>query len=404
MNLHTFKRATIVFIGIAATSATLLSCDGPPVLPVRPKEVPVTTAVVVTQTIPLNQMYPGLAVSPRMIKIDARVEGFLLKQGAPDGSVTKPDQVIYRIDPLPFEATLASQKGTLMQAVAQRDYSRKEMERNAPLVKTDAISQQDFDKLVANFETDQGKVITAEANVLSAQINLSYCTMVSPFAGILGASQFFEGAVVGTANTTNLNSLVQMDPMWADFSPSATDWPKFSALLAKGPLQATVTFDGNDTIVAKGKVIFSDNQVSTSTGTVMMRVEFTNPNLIFRPGVYVKVNVDLGSEPNVMVVPQDAVFARETNLYIWRIKADNTVETVQVRMLKKVDGMISLSSGPQVGDRVVVDGIQRLKPGSTIVDMNQLPKPAATTEAATIEATEAVKPAAPTAATEPAKK
>lgn len=404
MNLHTFKRATIVFIGIAATSATLLSCDGPPVLPVRPKEVPVTTAVVVTQTIPLNQMYPGLAVSPRMIKIDARVEGFLLKQGAPDGSVTKPDQVIYRIDPLPFEATLASQKGTLMQAVAQRDYSRKEMERNAPLVKTDAISQQDFDKLVANFETDQGKVITAEANVLSAQINLSYCTMVSPFAGILGASQFFEGAVVGTANTTNLNSLVQMDPMWADFSPSATDWPKFSALLAKGPLQATVTFDGNDTIVAKGKIIFSDNQVSTSTGTVMMRVEFTNPNLIFRPGVYVKVNVDLGSEPNVMVVPQDAVFARETNLYIWRIKADNTVETVQVRMLKKVDGMISLSSGPQVGDRVVVDGIQRLKPGSTIVDMNQLPKPAATTEAATIEATEAVKPAAPTAATEPAKK
>ena len=397
MNLHTFKRATIVFIGIAATSATLLSCDGPPVLPVRPKEVPVTTAVVVTQTIPLNQMYPGLAVSPRMIKIDARVEGFLLKQGAPDGSVTKPDQVIYRIDPLPFEATLASQKGTLMQAVAQRDYSRKEMERNAPLVKTDAISQQDFDKLVANFETDQGKVITAEANVLSAQINLSYCTMVSPFAGILGASQFFEGAVVGTANTTNLNSLVQMDPMWADFSPSATDWPKFSALLAKGPLQATVTFDGNDTIVAKGKIIFSDNQVSTSTGTVMMRVEFTNPNLIFRPGVYVKVNVDLGSEPNVMVVPQDAVFARETNLYIWRIKADNTVETVQVRMLKKVDGMISLSSGPQVGDRVVVDGIQRLKPGSTIVDMNQLPKPAATTEATTTEA-------APTAATEPAKK
>ena len=399
MNLHTFKRATIVFIGIAATSATLLSCDGPPVLPVRPKEVPVTTAVVVTQTIPLNQMYPGLAVSPRMIKIDARVEGFLLKQGAPDGSVTKPDQVIYRIDPLPFEATLASQKGTLMQAVAQRDYSRKEMERNAPLVKTDAISQQDFDKLVANFETDQGKVITAEANVLSAQINLSYCTMVSPFAGILGASQFFEGAVVGTANTTNLNSLVQMDPMWADFSPSATDWPKFSALLAKGPLQATVTFDGNDTIVAKGKIIFSDNQVSTSTGTVMMRVEFTNPNLIFRPGVYVKVNVDLGSEPNVMVVPQDAVFARETNLYIWRIKADNTVETVQVRMLKKVDGMISLSSGPQVGDRVVVDGIQRLKPGSTIVDMNQLPKPAATTAT-----TEAIKPAAPTAATEPAKK
>ncbi len=403
MNFIKSKRFAIVNIFIATASATLLSCGGPPAPPMRPNGVPVTTALVVTQTVPLDQMYPGLAVSPRMIQIDARVEGFLLKQGVPDGSVTKPDQVIYRIDPRPFEATLASQQGTLVQAVAQRDYSRKEMERNAPLVQTDAISQQDFDKLVATYETDQGKFITAEANVLTAKINLSYCTMVSPFAGILGASQFFEGAVVGTANTTNLNSLVQIDPMWAEFSPSATEWPKFSALIAKGPLKATVTFDGNDTIQAPGKIIFSDNQASTSTGTLMMRVEFANPNLIFRPGVYVKVNVSLGEEPNVMVVPQDAVFARETNLYIWRVKADDTVETVQVKVLKKIQGLVELSSGPKVGDRVVVDGIQRLKPGSKIIDMNQAPKPAATTEAAPATTATSPAPATP-AATEPAKK
>jgi len=403
MNFIQSKRSAIAIISFATASAALLSCGGPPAPPTRPNGVPVTTALVVTQTVPLNQMYPGLAVSPRMIKIDARVEGFLLKQGVPDGSVTKPDQVIYRIDPRPFEATLASQQGTLVQAVAQRDYSRKEMERNAPLVQTDAISQQDFDKLVATYETDQGKFITAEANVLTAKINLSYCTMVSPFAGILGASQFFEGAVVGTTNTTNLNSLVQIDPMWAEFSPSATEWPKFSALIAKGPLKATVTFDGNDTIQAPGKIIFSDNQASTSTGTLMMRVEFANPNLIFRPGVYVKVNVSLGEEPNVMVVPQDAVFARETDLYIWRVKADDTVETVQVKVLKKIQGLVELSSGPKVGDRVVVDGIQRLKPGSKIIDMNQAPKPAATTEAAPATTATSPAPATP-AATEPAKK
>ena len=134
----------------------------------------------------------------------------------------------------------------------------------------------------------------------------------------------------------------------------------------------------------------------------MMRVEFANPNLIFRPGVYVKVNVSLGEQPNVMVVPQDAVFARETNLYIWRVKADDTVETVQVKVIKKIEGLIELSSGPKVGDRVVVDGIQRLKPGSKIIDMNQLPKPATTTEAA--PATSAAPTAAAPAATEPAKK
>ena len=135
----------------------------------------------------------------------------------------------------------------------------------------------------------------------------------------------------------------------------------------------------------------------------MMRVEFANPNLIFRPGVYVKVNVSLGEEPNVMVVPQDAVFARETNLYIWRVKADDTVETVQVKVLKKIQGLVELSSGPKVGDRVVVDGIQRLKPGSKIIDMNQAPKPAATTEAAPATTATSPAPATP-AATEPAKK
>ena len=132
----------------------------------------------------------------------------------------------------------------------------------------------------------------------------------------------------------------------------------------------------------------------------MMRVEFANPNLIFRPGVYVKVNVSLGEQPNVMVVPQDAVFARETNLYIWRVKADDTVETVQVKVIKKIEGLIELSSGPKVGDRVVVDGIQRLKPGAKIIDMNQLPKPGATTAPATSAAPAAASPAA----TEPAKK
>ncbi len=402
MNSHQFKRFFIATTLIATVSAIFFSCGGPPAVPVRPNTVPVTTALVTTATVPQNQRYPGLAVSPRMIKIDARVEGFLLKQGAPDGSVTKPDQVIYRIDPRSFEATLTAQEGSLVQAIAQRDYARKEMERNAPLVKTDAISQQDFDKLVASFETAEGQVITSQANVLSAKLNLSYCTMVSPFTGILGASKFFEGAVVGQINTTNLNSLVQIDPLWAEFSPSATEWPKYAALMAKGPVSATVTFDGNNNIKANGKIIFADNQVSTSTGTLMLRVEFTNPNLIFRPGVYVQVDVFLGEEPNVLVVPQDAVFARETNLYVWRVKADDTVETVQVKIIKKFGDMISLSDGVKLGDRIVVDGIQRLKPGAKISDVTQVPKPPETTA---IEPTSASANApGPTKISEPAKK
>jgi membrane fusion protein (multidrug efflux system) len=258
------------------------------------------------------------------------------------------------------------------------------MDRNAPLVASSAISQQDFDKLVANFEVAEGQVLTAQANVLTAKINLSYCTMSSPFIGLLGASNFFEGAVVGNPNTTNLNSLVQIDPLWAQFSPSATEWPKYAALMAKGALQASVTFDGAESISAIGKIVFADNQVSTSTSTLMLRVEFDNPNLIFRPGVYADVEVDLGAQPNVLVVPEQSVFAREADLYVWRVKVDNTVESVQITVLKKVGDMVALISGPQVGDRIVVEGIQRLKTGTKIIDTtNATPAPAPVAPATT---------------------
>lgn len=361
-----------------------LSCGQQPAALVRPTTMPVTTTLVKTATIPDQQTYPGIITSPRSIEIDARVEGFLLKQEVADGSPTKPDQVIYRIDPRPFEAALASSEGLLVQAIAQRDYAKKEMERNAPLVASSAISQQNFDQLVANFAVAEGQVLTAQANVLTAKINLSYCTMSSPFNGLLGASMFFEGAVVGTTNTTNLNTLVQINPLWAQFSPSATEWLKYAALLAKGPLQATVTFDGQKSISATGKIVFADNQVSTSTSTLMMRVEFDNTDMLFRPGVYADVQITLGDTPNTLVVPEQAVFAREADLYVWRVKADDTVESVLIKVLKKTDDkMLALVSGPQVGDRIVVEGIQRLKPGTKIIDKTNQPAPATTPAATT---------------------
>ena len=149
-------RLSIASLLIAST--LLLSCGKPPAAPVRPTIMSVTTAVVRTETIPLKQSYPGIVASPRSIEIDARVEGFLLKQEVADGSATKPGQVIYRIDPKPFEASLAASEGSLVQAIAQRDYAKKEMDRNAPLVASSAISQQDFDKLVANCK-DQSFVL-----------------------------------------------------------------------------------------------------------------------------------------------------------------------------------------------------------------------------------------------------
>lgn len=354
---------TLLFVGVVGTA-----CDKPPAPPTRGTAVPVTSTIVTAQTVPMSHTYPGITASPRSIEIDARVEGFLLKQGIADGAVTKVNDVIYRIDPRPFEAALAGAEGSLVQALAQRDYAKKEMDRNAPLVPVSAISQESFDKLVANYEIAKGQAITAQANVDTAKLNLSYCTMQAPFVGLLGASQFFEGAVVGNAQSQRLNTLVQIDPMWVQFSPSETEWPMFAGLLAKGDLTANIVYGGDEKISATGKIVFTNNQVSSETGSMMMRVEFTNPNLIFRPGIYCDVRVVLGDQPNIIVVPQESVFARETDLYVWRIKADDTVESVLVKPLRKFGSSIALTSGPSVGDRIAVEGIQRLKPGAKVVE------------------------------------
>jgi len=382
---------------VMAAIALPIACGKPEQPPTPPSQVPVTTAIVTLQTIPMDQTFPGIVTSPRSIVIDARVEGFLLKQEVADGSVTKPGQVIYHIDPRPFEASLAATKGSLIAAIAQRDYARKEMERNAPLVPSNAISQQSYDQLDANFETSEGQVLTAKANVVTAELNLSYCTMASPFTGVLGASKYFEGAVVGNPNSQHLNTLVQIDPLWVQFSPSATEWPNISKLMAAGPLTATLTYDGKDSITATGKVIFADNQVSTSTSTLMMRVEFTNPNLIFRPGVYSKVTLQFADQPNTLVVPSAALFAREADVYVWRVKPDNTVETVLVTVLKKFNQNLALTKGPNAGDRIVVEGLQRLKPGSKIIDVGAAkaaaPAPVATPPAAPVAQGKATAPA-----------
>ena len=355
---------------------TLAACGQQPA-PARPEGVPVTTALVAKRDITLRRNYPGIIASPRSINLVARVPGFLLKQGLADGAVTKTGDVVYRIDPRQYEAAVLAAEGRLAEATAQRNYAKTERDRNEPLVKQNAISQQMFDDLVTKYESAQGQVEVAQAQLVNARLDLSYCTVSSPFEGLLGPSAFFEGAVVGEANTRNLNTLVQIDPMWAQFSPSSKEWPRFQELMAKGSVPVEITTDGDMPAKASGRLVFADNQVSIGTSTLMLRAEFPNPTGAFRPGAYVNVRVDLGDLGDALTLPERAAFARLSDIFVWRVKADDTVESVAIKILKVEDGQLAFTSQLQVGDRVVVDGIQRLKTGSKIIETSAAPRPAA---------------------------
>jgi RND family efflux transporter MFP subunit len=359
-----------------ALLASLAACGQQPP-PARPEGVPVTTTLVTRRDIPMRKNYPGIITSPRSINLVARVSGFLLKQGLADGAVTKPGDVVYRIDPRQYEAAVLAAEGKLAEATAQRNYAKTERDRNEPLVKQNAISQQMFDDLVTKYESAQGQVEVAQAQLVNAKLDLSYCTVSSPFAGLLGPSAYFEGAVVGEANTRNLNTLVQIDPMWVQFSPSSKEWPHFQQLMAKGSVPVEITTDGDMPAKASGRLIFADNQVSTSTSTLMLRAEFANPTGVFRPGAYANVSVDIGDLGDAMVVPERAAFARLSDIFVWRVKPDDTVESVLIKPITVEDGELAFTGNLQVGDRIVVEGIQRLKTGSKIVDTAAKATPAA---------------------------
>lgn len=363
-------------------TAVVACTKKPETAPPQTAALPVTTTTITRQNIPLQSTYPGIVYSPRNIQLNARVEGFLLPQVTADGAVVKTNDVIYRIDPRQYEATVLAAQGKLAQAIAERDYAAIDQQRNEPLVSVNAISQLSYDQIVAKLAAAEGEVLTAKANLAQAELNLSFCTVVAPFPGMIGASEQDEGDVVGQPSSTKLNSLVQLDPLWVQFSPSSTEWPKYRDLMAKGPLAVDITYDGDDSLKTTGTIIFADNQVVTNTSTLMLRAQFANMGMVFRPGTYAKVDVILGTLDNALVVPERAVFARESDVYIWRIKSDNTVESVLVELQRGYHGMLAITGSIAEGDRVVVDGIQRMKPGALVQDTGAAPKqtaPAAST-------------------------
>lgn len=424
-------------IGALAAALALAgaSCSKEPAKPAEPPPVAVRTALAESKPLRRSKTYPGITASVRSVELTARVQGFLAKQHVKDGARVDEGTLVYEIDARPFEVALASARADLDRARAQvssarakvaaadaqvaqaqaqmpglrasRDLAARDVERNRPLVETGAVSRQSFDqfesKLVnatSQLETAEAAVRTAEAQRASAQsevavaeaqvgaataqvegaaLNLSYCSVKAPMAGLLGRSSVSEGQMVGPSYAATLNTLVETDPMWVQFSPSATEWPLLDALLRKGEVAATVAYGGDASITARGRVVFASNAVDVSTSTIMLRAEFPNASGAFRPGTYANVTLDLGEIPNVVMIPATALVPRETEFRVWRVKADSTVEEVRVEVSAREDEFVGVTKGLAAGDRVVTAGTLKLTGGAKTVEAP--PEPSASAPA-----------------------
>lgn len=370
-------RVTGIGLALALVCA---SCAKAPTVPPPPSEITVRTAVATAESIKRIRTYPGVAASVHSVAISARVAGFFEKQHAADGAVVKAGELLFTIDERPFRAQLDAARAQMAQAEAQvpaakaaLELAKRDVERSAPLAETGAVAKQSFDQMqtkVAQSEAQltaaQAAVGTAKAQVETAELNLSYCRITAPTDGVIGKTMASEGQMVGPGYTVQLNQLVQMNPMWVEFSPSATEWPLIRERMQQGDVKATVVYGGVDSLTATGVVTFASNVVNASTSTITLRVTFANPDGAFRPGTFCNVKLDLGEIPGVVMIPTRALVARETDFFVWRVKQDQTVENVRVKASIREEERVGIVEGLAAGDRVVVAGTQKLRDGTKV--------------------------------------
>ena len=327
----------------------------------------VTVAEVKKETVPIYLDYVGLTQSIESVTIHARVEGFLIERAFVDGSDVSAGDLLFVIDPRPFEAALAEARAELAQNRAALSYANEQVRRYAPLVEKDYITRDAYDDYITQAKEARAAVEAAQAIVVQAELDLSYCTMVAPFDGRIGRRLVDVGNLVGAEmEPDDLATLVKLDPIYVYFSVAERDTPQVLAQQNKNPLSVSIVLADGSTHPESGAVDFIDNQIDTTTGTVEMRALIPNSSKTLLPGQYAKVQLLLKEQPDTIVVPQKAIGEQQGDTFVYVVGKDNKVEYREVTAGPSVEELRIIEKGLTEGEKVVIDGLQKIKPGITV--------------------------------------
>jgi len=337
---------------------------------------PPAVGVVTLKTEPLkiSTELPGRTSAYRVAEVRPQVSGIILKRNFVEGSDVKAGQSLYQIDPATYQAAYDSAKGDLTQAQANARIAQLTVKRYKPLLGTKYISQQDYDTAVATAAQNDAAVQVAKANVETARINLAYTKVTSPISGRIGKSSVTEGALVQNAQTTALATVQQLDPMYVDVTQSSEDFMRLRSELESGQLKqndgkanVTLLMQNGNSYPQTGTLEFSDVTVDETTGSITLRAIVPNPNHALLPGMFVRARLDEGTNPNALLVPQQAVARTPTGqATVMVVGADNKVEARQVTTSQAIGDKWLVTDGVKAGERVISTGPQRAKPGAQV--------------------------------------
>jgi len=332
--------------------------------------------------VPLSTTLIGQLDSPQNVQIRARVEGFVDKMLFTEGTEVEKGDLLFQLDKMPFLERLAAAEGALAESEAALNKYEKDVDRLRPLAAQKAIPQQDLDNALASVDVGKAAVITAQARVDSAKLDLSYCDIIAPVAGLIGGKEVSIGDLVGKGEPTLLTTISTLDPIWFYCNVSEVEYLR---ALEKSKqtgrevdtLPLTLMRPDGSEHPHPGKFVFIDRAVDVRTGTLRVRAEFPNPEKMLRPGMFARVRADLGTREDSITAPQRAIFSLQGKSFVWIVTSDGKASQRPVTTAEQVGPDFLIAGGLVAGETIIVEGIHKVREGMpvTILPAAATPQP-----------------------------
>jgi len=347
-----------------------LACGKKETGPPPPAEVLVAPPV--QRDVPLYAEWVGTVEGSVTAQIRPKVSGYVLTKNYAEGTVVRQGEVLFELDPRLFQAALDGARGQLIQAQATLQKAEKDVERYTPLVPVQAVSQKELDDAVSRRDLARGTVDAAKAAVEQAQLNFQWATVRTPITGIAGIATSQVGDLVGP--TTVMTTVSTVDPAKVTFNISGQEYLKFAGEIKAGTARASrernvpleLVLEGDTLYPQKGRIIVADRQVDPQTGTLALQGQFPNPGGILRPGQFGRVRAVVGMAKNALLVPQRAVNELQGSYQVGTVGADGKAVIKVVTTGPKIGSLWVIEKGLDPGDKVIVEGLQRVRPGAAV--------------------------------------
>jgi membrane fusion protein (multidrug efflux system) len=371
-------RSTLLSLLLALPLVALTSCvssDGAAKTSAEAKPVEVAVITLQPTSVTLTRELPGRVAARRVSEVRARVDGIIEARLFTEGSDVVEGQELYRIEAAPYQARLAAAKANLARAEAARTSAKLIADRDEALLKSNAVSREVQQNSEAALAAASAEVAAGHAAVKSAAIDLQYTTVTAPIAGRIGQSELTEGAYVQRSTATLMTTIQQLDTVYVYITQSSVELLRLRQALESESLlrggeatELTLLLEDGREYTETGTLDFSGATVDESTGSVSLRAVFENPRRELLPGMFVRARVEQGTRPNALLVPQRGV-TRDTKGHAIAlvVNADNVVERRELVAERAVGNAWLVSEGLVAGDRVIVDGVQKVRPGVEVV-------------------------------------